>query len=115
MSKRGLKLYLSDILTAITNIEDYTKDMSFDLLANDKKTIDAVARNLEIIGEAARHIPRDVTSKYPSTPWSQMVGMRNKVMHEYFGVDVEILWQTITEDLPKLKEQILVLLEFEGA
>ena len=69
-------------------------------------TIDAVVRNLEIIGEAANNIPEETTDKYPEIPWREMISMRNKVLHEYFGVDEEILWQTITNDLPPLKKQL---------
>lgn len=106
MSKREPKLYLQDIITSITSIEDYIKGLSFEEFSHDKKTVDAVVRNLEIIGEAARNVPKDVRDKYPDIPWERMVSMRNKVLHEYFGVDIEILWQTINEDLLPLEEQI---------
>ena len=109
MSKRGLQLYLEDILGAIANIENYCANISFENFINDKKTIDAAVRNLEIIGEAANHIPQEVRDTYSQVPWEKMVSMRNKVMHEYFGVDVEILWETITEDLPILKQQIQII------
>lgn len=68
--------------------------------------IDVVVRNLEIIGEAARNIPEEYKEKHSNLPWLDMIGMRNKVIHEYFGVDMDTLWKTIHEDLPKLKEQI---------
>lgn len=106
MSKRTPKLYLEDILMSIKNIEEYTQGMTFELFAKDKKTIDAVVRNLEIIGEAARNIPKQSQEQYPHMPWEKMVSMRNKVLHEYFGVDIEILWRTIQENIPELKEQI---------
>ncbi|MBI2019669.1 DUF86 domain-containing protein [Candidatus Daviesbacteria bacterium] len=106
MSKREPLLYLQDILTSLSRIEDYTKSLSFDDLKSDWKTIDAVIRNLEILGEAARNIPEEIIDKYPDVPWGYMVSMRNKVLHEYFGVDQEILWKTIKEDLPVLKLQI---------
>ncbi|MBI4036188.1 DUF86 domain-containing protein [Candidatus Daviesbacteria bacterium] len=106
MSKRELTLYLQDILTSILRIEDYTKDFSLNDLENDWKTIDAVVRNLEILGEAARNIPEEAAEKYSDIPWGKMVSMRNKIIHEYFGVDLDILWKTIKEDLPVLKQQI---------
>lgn len=106
MSKRESELYLQDILTSIQRIEEYTKDLSSKDFENDWKTIDAVVRNLEIIGEAAKNMPEETMEKYPEIPWSSMVTMRNKIIHEYFGVDVEILWKTIKEDLPPLKAQI---------
>lgn len=106
MSKRLPKLYLEDISNSISNIEDYTKGLSFETFSKDKKTIDAVVRNLEIIGEAARNIGESFTESHSELPWSEMISMRNKVIHEYIAVDVEILWKTIKEDLPNLKDQI---------
>lgn len=106
MSKRKAILYFQDILTSLENIEEYTKGLDLESFKSDKKTIDAVVRNLEIIGEAAKNIPKRLKNQYPKVPWEKMVGMRNKVIHEYFGVDVEILWQTLQEDLPGLKKQI---------
>ncbi len=106
MSKRLPKLYVEDILTSIEKIEEYTNNLSFENFSSNQMIIDAVVRNLEIIGEAARNIPESFTDKYSELPWSSMVTMRNKVIHEYFGVDHDILWKTIAEDLPKLKEQI---------
>jgi len=70
------------------------------------KTIDAVIRNLEIIGEATKNIPAKFRKNYKDIPWEKIIGMRNKVAHEYFGIDKEILWKTITEDIPTLKKEI---------
>lgn len=106
MSKRGPKLYLQDILTSINNIEEYVKGMTFNAFVRDDKTMHAVVRNFEIIGEAAKNMPPELITKYPDVPWKEMVSMRNKVLHEYFGVDTEILWKTIQEDIPSLKEQV---------
>lgn len=106
MSKREPLLYLQDILTSLSRIEDYTESLSFGDLNNDWKTIDAVVRNLEVIGEAAKNMPEEILEQYPNIPWSNMVSMRNKVIHEYFGVDMDILWKTVKEDLAPLKEQI---------
>lgn len=106
MSKRAATLYLQDILTSIKKIEEYSQDLSFKEFSKDEKTIDSVVRNLEIVGEAARNIPKEISQKNPDVPWEKMVSMRNKVLHEYFGVDEDILWKTITEDLPKLKKQL---------
>jgi uncharacterized protein with HEPN domain len=111
MSKREYQLYLQDILDCIDKIETYTTGMSFEAFDKDAKTIDAVVRNIEIIGEAARNIPKDLVTQTPEIPWRRMSDTRNRVLHEYFGVDTKILWQTITEDLPPLKEQIKHLLE----
>lgn len=106
MSKREPELYLQDILDSIGKVEKYTHGMSIEEFSKDEKTIDAVIRNFEVIGEAARHIPKEIMTKYPSVPWEKMSSMRNKVLHEYFGVDLEILWKTIQEDLPELNKQI---------
>ena len=78
------------------------------------KTVYAVVRALEIIGEASRHVPRAVQHDYPQVPWQQMLSMRNLVVHEYFGVDLEVLWETVQEDLPPLQEAIRRILEETG-
>lgn len=111
MSRRTPKLHLEDILTAIRKVETYTRGFSFEQFQTDTKTIDAVIRNLEVLGEAARQMSRNFAVDHPEIPWEKMIGMRNKVLHEYFGVDVEILWQTIQEDLPPLREQMEKLSE----
>lgn len=109
MSKRDIKLYIADIITAAGKIEEYTKDLEFAQFAKDSKTADAVVRNLSIIGEAVKNIPDTVKEKHPEIPWEEVAGMRNKVIHEYFGVDEEILWKTIKDDLPVFKDDILKL------
>lgn len=110
MSKREVRLYLIDIKDSIGKIEKYTKDLTFRKFCHDSKTIDAVVRNLSVIGEAVQNIPQDVKTKNPAIPWKEAAGLRNKVIHEYFGMDEEILWKTIKEDLPSFKKQILVLI-----
>ena len=114
MPKREARLYLEVIVSSISKIQDYIKDLSFQDFINDQMLLDAVVRNLEIIGEAARNIPPDISSKHIDVEWGKMVSMRNKVMHEYFGVDEEILWKTISDDLPSLKSKIEKLLESSG-
>jgi uncharacterized protein with HEPN domain len=109
MSSRGVQLYLADNLEAIEKIGRYTQGISFQDFTKDGKTIDAVLRNLAVIGEAAARIPEDFRLASPVVPWQEIVGMRNKVVHEYFGVDEEILWKTITEDLGGLETQIRAL------
>ncbi len=111
MFKRTVRLYLEDLITSLLKIEDYTQGFSFESFDKDFKTIDAVVRNLEIIGEAARNIPEEFVESHTNIPCQEMIGMRNKVIHEYFGVDTEILWKTIKDDLPGLKKQITVLLK----
>lgn len=108
MSKRTNALYLTDIKTALNNIKRYTLKLDFIDFAQDQKTIDAVIRNLEIIGEAASHLPSSFKSSHSNIPWRKMIGLRNKVIHEYFGVDLEILWKTIEDDLPLLVKKFIV-------
>lgn len=111
MSKRGTRLYLEDIKISIKKIEKYTKDLTFDEFVNDTLKIDAVVRNLSIIGEAVKNTPKEIKSKHHDIPWNEIMGMRNKVIHEYFDTDEDILWKTIKEDLPIFKKQISGLLE----
>ncbi|MCP4652062.1 MAG: DUF86 domain-containing protein [Candidatus Omnitrophica bacterium] len=106
MTRRTIALYLSDIKKTIAKIEKYTKDLTEAKFAKDEKTQDAVIRNLEIIGEAVKSIPKEVKTKYSQIPWGKIISMRNKIIHEYFGVDLEILWQTVKHDIPELKKEI---------
>lgn len=106
MSKRDIALYIDDIKSSIGKVEEYIKDMSYEKFSNDSRTIDAVVRNLEIIGEAVKNIPKEVQVKNPAIPWKKIIGARNKAIHEYFGIDSKILWVTVKEDIPQLKEQI---------
>ena len=110
MSKRGNKLYLEDIKDSIGKIESYVNSMSFEDFSKDLKTIDAVVRNLTIIGEAGSNLSPELKSKNSDVPWDEIAGMRNKVVHEYFGVDEEILWKTIKEDFPEFKKLLSKLL-----
>jgi uncharacterized protein with HEPN domain len=98
--------YLNDILEAIDDIQSFIKDMSFTDLESDKKTLYAVIRCLEILGEAVRKIPKNVKERYPDIPWKEIAGIRDKLIHEYFGVDTQTIWDTIQEDLSPLKETI---------
>jgi len=100
MPVRDWKLRVEDILEAILKIQRYVSGYDLEKFTADEKTIDAVVRNLEVIGEASRNIPDEVISKYPELPWAEMRGMRNVLVHEYFGVSVQILWYTIQENLP---------------
>ena len=111
MSEREAKLYLEDIKDSISKIERYVNGVDFETFSNDDKTIDAVVRNLEIIGEAVNSLPEEIKIQNPEIAWKEAVGMRNKITHEYFGVDESILWKTITEDLPVFKNQISKILE----
>jgi len=91
-------------------IEKYTRGVGLDKFSRDEKLIDAVVRNLSIIGEAVIHIPKEIKAKNTDVAWKEIKGMRNKVVHEYFGIDEEILWKTVQDDLPVFKKQIAKLL-----
>jgi uncharacterized protein with HEPN domain len=109
--QRDWKIRINDILECIARIQKYTKGMGFDEFESDDKTIDSVLRNLEIIGEASRHVPREVKSKHHDLPWAEMNTMRNIVIHEYHGVNLNIIWQTITQDLPPIVPNLKKILE----
>ena len=100
--KRDPQIYLQDILESIEKIQQYIANMTFDEFVSNNMAVDAVIRNFEIIGEAAAHIPDDIRSSYPIVPWFEMKGMRNIVAHEYFSVDLKIVWKTARESLPSL-------------
>lgn len=109
--KRDYRLYIDDIIGAIEKIEKYVEKLSFDEFGQDSKTIDAVIRNFEIIGEASKHIPEEIRGKYPKIPWKEMAGMRDKLSHEYFGVKLEVVWKTIKKRLPEVKTLVNEVLE----
>jgi uncharacterized protein with HEPN domain len=103
MSKRDVRLFLHDMREAIEKIERYIAALSLEQFERNDMVIDAVVRNLEIIGEAARNIPTDLRNKYPAAEWTRVVGFRNIVIHEYFDVDLEIVWIIATQRLAELK------------
>lgn len=111
MSERSWRLFVEYILEFIELIEEYTAKMGFEDFKKDKKTIDAVVRNLEIIGEASRNIPDDVKNVYQEVDWKGMIGLRNRIAHEYFGVSLTIIWNIIRQELPRLKKQIKQIIE----
>jgi len=99
---REWRIRLNDIVDAAERAVRYTHGLTFDQFAADGRTIDAVSYAIVIIGEAANAVPESVIGAAPEIPWSDIRGMRNRVAHEYFGVDVKVLWQTVREDLPPL-------------
>jgi uncharacterized protein with HEPN domain len=106
MSPRNWHLFVEDILESIEKIRLYVDEMSFEEFKSDPRTIDAVARNLEVIGEAARQIPDDVKIQHPKLDWNGMVGLRNRIAHEYFGLSLPIIWTIIQRDVPELEERL---------
>ncbi|HHT9134084.1 MAG TPA: HepT-like ribonuclease domain-containing protein [Candidatus Avalokitesvara rifleensis] len=113
--RRDYRLFIEDILDCIEKIEQFVGDMSFDEFVQDDKTSSAVIRKIEIIGEAAKNVPRDLRKRYKELPWSDMTKMRDKVIHAYFGINHKIVWRVIKERLPQMKPIIQKMLkEMEG-
>jgi uncharacterized protein with HEPN domain len=106
MSKRNLKVYLDDILESIQQIEEYVDEVSEKEFYKKSETQDAVLRRLEIIGEAVKQIPDKVRNDYPEVPWRKIAGMRDVIIHQYFGVMLSRVWIAIQQDLPELKANI---------
>ncbi|MGD2157932.1 MAG: DUF86 domain-containing protein [Anaerolineales bacterium] len=106
MSERRIFDYLQDILEAGRRIGEYSTGMTYEAFQRDHKTQDAVIRNLEVIGEAAKNIPEPFRRKYPDLPWKEMAGMRDRLIHHYFGVNLDIVWDVIRGELPGVLENI---------
>ena len=107
---RDYKVYLEDILGAIQKIERYTRGLTFERFSRDERTVDAVVRNLEIIGEAAKQVPLQMRNTHPEVEWERMAGLRDILIHAYFGVDLEIVWNIVEVKLPGLLAQIKAIL-----
>ncbi len=90
------------------------KNLSFDAFSDDQKSVDAVVRNLEIIGEVANRLPDEFKEKYSEIEWYKVVGLRHRIVHEYFGIDLEIIWQILQKDLPELRRKITRIIGDEG-
>jgi len=108
---REYRLYLSDILEAQTRIQEYTEKMTYEEFAQSKITIDAVIRNLEVIGEAARKLPPEIKKKSHEIEWRKIIAMRNVLTHEYFGVNTRIVWDVVQNKIEWLGRFCQRLLE----
>jgi len=114
MSPRLWEHRVADILDAIRKIQSYVKGMSFEDFQSDPKTVDAVIRNFIVIGEAARSVPKEITDECPHVPWRLMGDMRNFAIHEYWGVELETIWETLKKDLSPLIPPLNIVLKEGG-
>lgn len=108
--EKDLKIFLKHILESVKAIENYTEKVSKEKFVKDTEKQDAIIRRVEIIGEAARNIPAKFKEKHREIEWREIIGMRDKLIHEYFGVSLNVVWDTVKNDIPKLKKQIKELL-----
>ncbi|MDI6654450.1 MAG: DUF86 domain-containing protein [Candidatus Hydrothermarchaeota archaeon] len=111
MKKRPYKLFIEDTIEAMNKIERYIKNLDYDSFAENTLVIDAVVRNLEVIGEAIKNVPNSVREKYPNIPWKRMIGLRNIVIHEYFGIDLANVWKIITQNIPEVEPHIMKIFD----
>lgn len=111
MKKRGPEAFVADIFKSIEAIERYVKDLPEEVFFKDQKTLDAVLRNFEIIGEAVKNLSDEFRKNFPNVPWKSIAGMRDIVIHEYFDLDNSIVWNAIKIHLPQLKIEIKKLLK----
>jgi len=112
MSKRTPKLLLEDIIESAEKILQYTKGISFEEFSKDNKTVDAVIRNFEIIGEASNLLPDEIKDKYSEIDWHRIRGFRNRIVHDYFGVDLQIIWKIIFDQIPGLITEITKIIPY---
>jgi uncharacterized protein with HEPN domain len=111
VTRRQIEDYLQDILETIAAAQQFTMGMSFEDFEADQKTVFAVTRAIEIVGEATKNIPPNLRESYPQIPWKSITGMRDKVIHHYFGINIQVLWDTVQQDFPTLEPVIAQILK----
>ena len=111
MSKRSANLLIQDMREAIEKIRRYTAGLTAETFSTDEKSVDAVVRNLEIIGEAANRLPEDFKAQHREVEWSKIIGLRNRIIHDYFGIDLQIVWQVLQRDLPAFNSTLVRILQ----
>ena len=114
MSKRDVRLFLTDMMDSIVKIETWLKNVTFEKFSSDSLLQDAIVRNLEIIGEAAKNIPEEMRTRYPDIPWKRVAGFRNIAIHDYFGVDLSLVWKILTEGIVTIKPSLQKILKEIG-
>ncbi len=114
MRKKDPIVYISDMLKYCESVQIFTKGINFSTFSRDDKTIFAVIRSIEVIGEASKKVPKGIKEKHNQIPWREIAGMRDKLVHEYFGIDNKVVWKTAKNDIPKLNKRLqAIILQLE--
>lgn len=111
--RRDFLLFLEDIMVCIEKLEKYTQGLTFQQFSKNEMAVDAVIRNFEVIGEAVKKIPKELKQKYPDVEWNEATGFRDVLIHDYFGIDLEAVWDTLKKNVPVFKEKLTRLLVCE--
>lgn len=115
MKERDYRSYIEDIVEHMNYAEEFIKDLTFEEFVSDKKTVLSVTKCIEIVGEATKHVPDSIREKYPEIPWKEMAGIRDRLVHGYFKVNLEIVWTTVIQEFPELRpmmEKVLNDIDF---